>query len=56
MKVFCCYLKDALSKKLSFDVNVFVSEKKKRRVHTAFKISISEYEIFDKLIEFISAE
>ena len=40
MKVFCCYLKDALSKKFSLDADVFVP-KKKRHVHIAFKIPIS---------------
>ena len=55
MKVFCCYLKDALSKKISLDADVFVSRKKKH-VHIAFKIPISEYESFDRLIDFISDE
>ena len=34
MKVFCCYLKDTLSKKISLDADVFVSRKKKH-VHIA---------------------
>ena len=55
MKVFRCYLKDALSKKSSLDADVFVSRKKKH-VHIAFKIPISEYEFFDRLIDFISDE
>ena len=55
MKVFCCYLKDALSKKSSLDADVFVSRKKKH-VHIAFKIPISEYEFFDRLIDSISDE
>ena len=55
MKVFGCYLKDALSKKFSFDSDAFVSRKKKH-VHIAFKISISEYESFDRLVDFISNE
>ena len=55
MKVFCCYLKDALSKKISLDADVFVSRKKKH-VHIAFKIPISEYEFFDRLIDSISDE
>ena len=55
MKVFGCYLKDALSKKFSFDCDAFVSRKKKH-VHIAFKISISEYESFDRLVDFISNE
>ena len=53
--MFCCYLKDALSKKLSLDAGVFVLRKKKH-VHIAFKIPISEYESFDKLIDFLSDE
>ena len=53
MKVFCCYLKDALSKKFSFDADVFVLRKKKH-VHIAFKIPISEYRSFDRPIDFIS--
>ena len=55
MKVFCCYLEDALSKKSSLDADVFVSRKKKH-VHIAFKIPISEYEFFDRLIDSISDE
>ena len=55
MKVFCCYLKDGLSKKFSFDADVFVSRKKKH-VHTAFNIPISEYESFDRLTYFILDE
>ena len=41
------------SKKFSLDVDVFVS-RKKRHVHIAFKIPISEYKSFDELIDFIS--
>ena len=52
MKVFCCNLKDALSKKFSLDADAFVSRKKKH-VHIAFKIPIPEYESFDRLIDFI---
>ena len=48
IKVFCCYLKDVLSKKFSLDADVFVSRKKKH-MHIAFKIPISEYESFDDL-------
>ena len=48
IKVFCCYLKDVLSKKFSLDADVFVSRKKKH-MHIAFKILISEYESFDDL-------
>ena len=46
MKVFCYYLKEALLKEFSLYVDVFVS-KKKRHVHIAFKIPISEYQSFD---------
>ena len=53
--MFCCYLKDALSKKFSLDTDVFVSRKKKD-VHIAFKIPTLEYESFDRLIDFISDE
>ena len=54
MKVFCCYLKDPLSKWLSLDADVFVSKKKNVRID--FKIPISEYESFDRWIDFISNE
>ena len=52
-KVFCWYLKDVLSKKFSLDADVFAL-KKKKHVHIAFKIPISEYESFHRLIDFIS--
>lgn len=55
MKVFCCYLKQALHGNFSLDVYVSFS-KKKCHVHVAFKIAISEYKSFDKLIDFISRE
>ena len=55
MKVFCCYLKDVLFKIFSLDVDIFVSQKK-RHVHIAFKIQISEYKSLDELNEFISNE
>ena len=55
MKVFCYYLKEALLKEFSVDVDVFVS-KKRRHVHIAFKIPIPEYQSFDQLIEFIAKE
>ena len=55
MKLFCSYLKDVLSKKFSPDIDVHVS-KKKKHVHNAFKIPISDYEFFNKLIDFISSE
>ena len=51
--MFCCYLKDALSKKFSLDPDVFVSRKKKY-VHAAFKISSSECESFERLVDLIS--
>ena len=44
MKVFCYYLKEALLKEFSLDVDVFVS--KKRHVQISFKIPISECKIF----------
>ena len=53
--MFCHYLKDALFKKFSLSVDVFVSRRKKH-VHIAFKIPISEYESFDDLIDFLSNE
>ena len=55
MGVFYCYLKDGPSKKFSLDVDVFASTKRKH-VHTAIKIPISEYGSFDRLIDFISDE
>ena len=55
MKVFCYYLKEALLKEFSVDVDVFVS-KKRRHVHITFKIPIPEYQSFDQLIEFIAKE
>ena len=53
MKVFCCHLKDAFLRKFSLDTDVLVSRKKKH-VNITFKIPISEYKSFDKLIDFIS--
>ena len=55
IKVFCYYLKDALSKKFSLDADVFASRKKKH-VYIAFMIPTPEYESFDRLIDFISDE
>ena len=55
IKVFCYYLKDAVSKKFSLDADVFALRKKKH-VHIVFKIPISEYESFGRLIDFISDE
>ena len=55
MKVFSYYLKDTLSKKLSLEFDAFVSRRKKH-LHIACKIPISEYESFDDLINFISNE
>ena len=52
MKVFCCYLKQALHKTFFLDADVFAS-KKKRHVHIAFTIPIIQYESFDRLIDFI---
>ena len=52
MRVFCHYLKQALYEKFSLDVDVFCL--KKRYVHLAFKLSMSDYESFDKVIEFVS--
>ena len=42
-------------KKFSFHADVSVS-KKKKHVHIGFKIPMSEYESFDRLINFISNE
>ena len=53
--MFCCYLKQALHEKIFLDADVFVS-KKKGHVDVAFKIPISEYSSFDKLIDFICKE
>ena len=53
--MFCCYLKDAISKKFSLDIDEFVS-KRKRHVHIAVKMSISEYETFGRLIDSIPHE
>ena len=53
MKVFCHYLKQALYEKLSLEVDVFAF-KKERHAHLAFKLPISDYESFDKMIDFIS--
>ena len=55
MKIICYYFKEALAKQFSLDADVFVS-KKKRHVYIAFKVRISKYEVFDKLIEFILKE
>ena len=54
MKVFCCYLKDALSKKFSSTPTYWFE--KRRDMHFAFKIPISKYESFDRLTDFISNE
>ena len=50
-----CYLKQALHKTFSLVADVFVS-KKKRHVHITFTIPISQYQSFDRLIDFISKE
>ena len=54
MKVFCCYLEDALSKKILPWRWHICFEKEEKHVHIAFKIPISEYGSFDRLIDFIS--
>ena len=54
MKVFCCYLKDALSKKFSSTPTYWFE--KRRDIHFAFKIPISKYESFDRLTDFILNE
>lgn len=36
MKVFCCYLKDALLENFSFDVDTFVPKKKRHVPHLKF--------------------
>ena len=46
--MFCSYLKDAVLKNFSLGADVFVSRKKKH-VHIAFKIPISEYGSFGAL-------
>ena len=48
-------LKGALLEKLSLNVDAFV-QKKKKLVHIAFKIPISDYSSIGKLIDFISDE
>ena len=53
MKIFCHYLNQSLHKELFLDVDMYVS-KKKRHVHLAFKIPISDCESFDKIITSIS--
>ena len=54
MKVFCCYLKDALSKKFSSTPTYWFE--KRRDIHFVCKIPISKYESFDRLTDFISNE
>ena len=44
-----------IKKKFTLDADVFVS-KKKKHVHIAFTISISQYGSFDRLTDFISNE
>ena len=52
MKVFCCFLKDAIWKKFSLKVDVFIS-KKKKHVNISFKKSFPDYKCFDALLKFI---
>ena len=53
MKVSLLLLEAGSSRKIFIDADVFVS-KKKRHVHTAFKIPIFEYNSFNKVVDFIS--
>ena len=55
MKVFCFDLKLSLSKKISLDVDVSVSGRKKH-VYIVLKTPISENEFFDDPFNFISNE
>ena len=55
MKVFCYYLKEALLKEFSVDVDVFVS-KKKDMCRFLLKFQYQSAKSFDQLAEFISKE
>ena len=51
MNVFCCFIKEELSKKFRNEVYVFVSEKEKL-VHFAFSRPLISYPFLDEIIDF----
>lgn len=52
MNVFCCYIKEELSKKFTIEADVFVS-KKKELVHFAFTRPLISYPFYDEIIDFV---
>ena len=55
MKVFCVYMKQKVLDKFLLNVDVFAFLKKKH-VHLAFKLPLSDSDCFDKVINLISNE
>lgn len=55
MKMFFVHIKQKLSDNFELNVYVFVS-KKEKHVHIAFRIPLSDYDYFDKVIDLISNE
>ena len=55
MKVFCVYMKQKVLDKFLLNVDVFAFLRKKH-VHLAFKLPLSDSDCFDKVINLISNE
>ena len=53
MKVFCCFLKEAIWKKFSIKADAFISKKKKKCLH---KKLFPDYKCFDLILKFIAEE
>ena len=52
MNVFCCYIKEELSKKFTIEADVFVS-KKKELVHFPFTRPLISYPFYDEIVDFV---
>ena len=52
MNVFCCYIKEELSKKFTIEADVFFS-KKKELVHFAFTRPLISYPFYGEIIDFV---
>ena len=53
INIFCCYIKEGLSKKFRIEVDVFLS-KKKQLVNFAFSRPLISYPFFDEIIDFVA--
>ena len=51
MNIFCCYIRNELSKKFKIEVDVFMS--KKKLAHFAFYKPLISYSFFDEIIDFV---